>query len=265
MEVRLDPSIPAAPYRPRIIRLFDGLTLGRHKTALDGKFCWSHCEYCKAGQSADVQLDTLPEDLRTDTTHKLRNIIGRMHARIHLVDGTFVLEGVGVNLTSIDDKAVKVGKRQPLVDGCTVIFGCTATKKSAQGDVLYKPTGGRATLVYKAARSLELRLSERSKLFRPGSLRERPETIHLRDGLSLGREPVHEPAVVLDSSDFEGLLSRSHARVRLGDSGRARSCPRWPAIKARMLWASVSSVACAVAMEHPAAAAMRAIGKNDWR
>ena len=133
MELRLDhTSRPARTLRPMVIRLRQGLTIGRHGKPFDGDLCMEGCQYCTAGQHADVVIDTA----------KFPSLVSRIHARIEVepTSGAFTLLNLSINRTKVGEKNLKKNKAMPLDEGVAVKFCSTTPEPGIEKDQGFSPT-----------------------------------------------------------------------------------------------------------------------------
>ena len=99
MELRLEPPLRARADRPAVIRLRDDLTIGRHPRPLPpATVCEAGCKYCLQQQFADEILGGVHDN------PKFVGLISRMHARVRLDAGGFVLENLSQNQTRVGDQ-----------------------------------------------------------------------------------------------------------------------------------------------------------------
>jgi len=198
MELRLAVG-PPRPDRPAVIRLRDGLTIGRHpkpipKPGDEGPCsCTPGCKFCEEKNYADVRLGDLSS---------LPGLIGRLHARVALDDnGVLWLHHLSeLGRTRVGDKMLKANKSQRLTEGCPVIFGAN---------------GSESEYAYVCRPSMELRLTTTSLEWRPQFARCRPHVVHLYDGLTIGRAEQMDCQLDTTDPDLYNFISRRHARIRL--------------------------------------------------
>jgi hypothetical protein len=198
MELRLAVG-PPRPDRPAVIRLRDGLTIGRHpkpipKPGDEGPCsCTPGCKFCEEKNYADVRIGDLSS---------LPGLIGRLHARVALDDnGALWLHHLSeLGRTRVGDKMLKANKSQRLTEGCPVIFGAN---------------GSESEYAYVCRPSMELRLTTTSLEWRPQFARCRPHVVHLYDGLTIGRAEQMDCQLDTTDPDLYNFISRRHARIRL--------------------------------------------------
>ena len=114
MELRLAIGTPR-PDRPAVIRLRDGLSIGRHpkpipKPGDEGPCsCTPGCKFCEEKSYADVRLGD---------QSSLPGLIGRLHARVAFDDhGVLWLHHLSeLGRTRVGDKMLKANKSQALTE-----------------------------------------------------------------------------------------------------------------------------------------------------